>query len=174
MNNISLRTDDRDTPQQEQLLPIVIVLDRLRSAYNVGNIFRLAEACRAKKIICCGYTPTPPHDKLAKTARDCDLLVESVQMETSLEAVKQLKAKGYRVYAVETVNSAKYFWNTKLSFPAAFVFGNEALGINEDTLKICDEFICLPSLGRKNSINVANCCSAVIFEAVKQWLENRE
>ena len=86
-----------------------MVLDRLRSAYNVGNIFRIAEAVRAREVICCGYTPCPPHPKLAKTAMDTDKMVPYRWCRSSVEAIRQLRMEGVRqVLAAE--------WNEKLIF----------------------------------------------------------
>lgn len=146
--------------------PIVVVLDRLRSAYNVGNIFRLAEVCRVQKVITCGYTATPPHPKLEKTARGCDRLVASEHFADSREAIDRLRADGFQTIAVETVADAPLIWEVALIFPAAFVFGNEALGLAPETLTMCDVRARLPVYGRKNSLNVANCAAAVVYFAL--------
>lgn len=150
-------------------MPAVIVLDRLRSAFNVGNIFRLADAVRADRIVTCGYTATPPHAKLARTARGCDGVVPCRHRDSAAEAVRELKEAGHVVYAVETVAGARYVWDTALRFPAAFVFGNEALGVAAAALALCDGFLRLPAVGVKNSVNVANCAAVVLYEAWRQW-----
>ncbi len=170
MARIHVATGDRDARNAKRLEPhpIVIVLDCLRSAYNVGNIFRLAEVCRIRKLITCGYTATPPHPKLKKTARGCDELVPWEHFETSLIAVKALKEQGCTVIGVETVPDAPELWDARINFPAAFVFGNEALGIAPDTLELCDAFIRLPVFGRKNSMNVSNCAAVVLYHALAQ------
>jgi len=148
--------------------PIVVVLDRLRSAYNVGNIFRLAEICSIEKIIACGYTPTPPHAKVRKTARGCDKLVQSEHLETSLQAVLTLKKSGYQVVGIETIEGAPDIWDVELRFPVAFVFGNEALGIARETLGHCDLLAKLPVFGTKNSLNVSNCAAVVLYTAIRR------
>ena len=109
---------------------MVVVLDRLRSAHNVGNVFRLVEAVRGEGIVTCGYTATPPHAKLAKTARGCDELVHCEHVETGADAVRTLRDAGHRVYAVETVEGAESVWDTQFEFPCALVLGNEALGVS--------------------------------------------
>jgi len=163
---------DRPKPSRPDLtLPLVLVLDHLRSAFNTGNIFRLAEATRATAIYTAGYTPTPPHDKLAKTARGCDVLVPARNFPTALEAIQELKRQGYTVYAVETVANATSPWDTTFRFPAALVLGNEALGIAPEALAACDFFVSLPALGQKNSINVGNAGAVVIYQALHQYLE---
>jgi 23S rRNA (guanosine2251-2'-O)-methyltransferase len=170
MPDIVINKGDFATPRSDALLPLVLILDRLRSAHNVGNIFRLAEATRVERILACGYTPVPPHPKLAKTARGCDLTIPCEVFPDAVSAIRSVKDQGYTVYAVETAASAEYYWRCQLKFPSALVLGNEALGIDEEALLLCDQFICLPALGGKNSINVGNCAAVVLFEALRQWL----
>ena len=165
-----LRTSDRAEPVAAVRLPVVLVLDRLRSAFNVGNIFRLAEATGAERIVACGYTAAPPHAKLAKTARGCDRAVPCSRATSAAAAVLELKALGYQVVAVETVAGAVPVWDAALAFPVAFVLGNEALGIEAAALRLCDTAVCLPCFGRKNSINVGNCAAVVLYAALRQWL----
>lgn len=160
---------DRAEPPPGPALPVTLVLDRLRSAFNVGNLFRLAEAVRAERIVTCGYTATPPHPKLAKTARGCDLLVPCEHHPTALAAVQALRRAGSWVCAVETVVGAPLLWDVPLRFPAAFLLGNEALGVSPEALAECHAVACLPALGRKNSINVANCAAVALYEALRQW-----
>ena len=146
---------------------ISIILDRLRSAHNTGNIFRIADAVGADEIIACGYTPAPPHPKLAKTAMGADRTVTCRHFETSLEAVMALKEEGYaQVLAVETSDDGVFAWEKEYKFPLALIFGNEALGINEETLKACDGVINLPMVGFKESINVGNCAAAVLYAVI--------
>lgn len=167
-NQVEMRLGDTERPKGE-MLPVVVVLDTLRSAYNTGNIFRLADAVNARAIYACGYTPFPPHEKLAKTAMGCDESVACVHFDTAEEAIKSLKTDGYTIYAVDTVVGAKCYWDAQLRFPAALVLGNEALGISSQALELCDGYIQLPACGRKNSINVGNCAGVVLFEALRQF-----
>lgn len=150
-------------------MPVTIVLDRLRSAHNAGNVFRIADAVRAERIITCGYTPAPGHQKLTKTAMGAEEIVPCQTMETSVEAVRALKAQGYRVYGVETVEGASLYCETQFQFPAAILLGNEALGVDPAALELCDDFVCLPADGIKNSINVGNCAAVVLFEIRRQF-----
>ncbi len=163
-----MRVGDGESPRGESL-PVVVVLDTLRSAYNTGNIFRLAEAVQAQAIYACGYTPCPPHAKLAKTARGCDKTVPCRHFDQATEALGELKAQGYTIYGVDTVVGAQCYWEADLRFPAAFVLGNEALGISPGALALCDAFLQLPACGRKNSINVGNCAGVVLFDALRQY-----
>ena len=153
---------------------IHVVLDKLRSAHNVGNIFRLAEAVGAIEVVCCGYTATPPHPKLEKTAMGTDKTVPCRWFPDGASAILQLKQEGCRRVAVETVVGAVAAWD----FPVpeqdiALVFGNEALGISEEALALCDTFIQLPMFGGKSSINVGNCAAVVLYLLVRNGVEKK-
>jgi tRNA G18 (ribose-2'-O)-methylase SpoU len=143
---------------------ITIVLDRLRSAHNTGNIFRIADAIGAEEIITCGYTPAPPHAKLEKTAMGTDKTVKCRYAATSKDAVDMLKAEGCRqIIAVDTAEGAIHAWDFEYQFPLALIFGNEALGVRAETLRKCDHIIDLPMVGFKESINVGNSAAAVLY-----------
>jgi len=165
---ITVKTGDRLSATISPPTPIIIVLDKLRSAFNVGNIFRLAETTNIRKVITCHYTATPPHPKLSKTARGCEQTVPCQHFAQTVDAIIALKKEGYYIYGVETVEGATTIWDAKFKFPAAFIVGNEALGIAEEVLKLCDEFIELPCYGKKKSLNVGNCASVVLYEAIHQ------
>lgn len=146
---------------------ITIVLDRLRSAHNTGNIFRLADAVGATEIIACGYTPAPPHPKLAKTAMGADEMVPCRTAATSLDAINMLREEGIKqILAVETGPESCFAWDVDYEFPLALVFGNEALGVDDQALAACDGIINLPMFGQKESINVGNSAAAVLYAIV--------
>lgn len=165
----SLELGDR-TSTEHPKLPIVIILDRLRSVHNVGNILRLADAVNAKEVACCGYTACPPHPKLAKAAMGAEDIVNTVHFETAVKAVTHYKQNGYKVFGVDTISEADVFWEFKADGPIAIVLGNEALGVQEETLKVCDGYIKLPAYGLKNSINVSNCAAVVLFDLARQFI----
>lgn len=166
---VQMLTGDSQAERQEAMFPVAVILDNLRSAYNVGNVFRVAEATRISLVATCGYTATPPHVKLEKTARGCDVLVPCEHFDTAADAVRAMHERGMKVYAVDTVEGAQLYWDAPMELPCAFVLGNEALGISQDALELCDGFIALPALGRKNSINVGNCAAVVLFEIVRRF-----
>ena len=169
----TLRTGDGLWKGEHERLPVMLVLDNLRSAYNVGNLFRVAEATCASGICACGYTAFPPHVKLEKTARGCDELVPCWHYDTAADAILALKKSGHSIYGVETVENAPMYWDAVYDFPAAFVLGNEALGISEDALALCDAFVSLPAFGVKNSINVGNCGSVILFDCVRRFASGK-
>lgn len=146
---------------------ITLVLDRLRSAHNTGNIFRIAEAIGAREIIGCGYTPLPPHPKLEKTAMGTDAMVSTRHCETSLDAVRMLRAEGCQmILAADYLPGCKLAWEMEYEFPMALVLGNEALGILPETLAECDGVVALPMFGEKSSINVGNAAAAILYAII--------
>ncbi len=158
-------------------MEIHLVLDRLRSAHNVGNIFRIAEAVGAKEIVACGYTPAPPHPKLVKTAMGADKLVPCRVVSSSAEAVRMLRAEGVKcILAAEVVPGKSVFaWERDYEFPLALVLGNEALGVAVETLELCDGMVDLPMYGHKASINVGNAAAAILYAIVaKARLNNKK
>ncbi|MCH2207508.1 MAG: hypothetical protein MK132_16750 [Lentisphaerales bacterium] len=165
--NINVIQGDKSSTDHPKI-PVVIILDRLRSVHNVGNILRLADAVNAEEVACCGYTACPPHPKLVKAAMGTEDIVQTRHFDHASEAVDYYLNKGYRSVAVETVESAKVIWDYKFNQPTAIILGNEALGIQQETLNKCTDFIKLPAYGLKNSINVSNCAAVALFEAAKQ------
>jgi len=168
LDEIEIINQDREQPSPVTH-PIVVVLDKLRSAYNVGNIFRLADTCGVERVITCGYTATPPHKKLEKTALGSEKFVPVTHHESSLDAVNSLKEDGYYIIGIETVEGSPDLWDIELQFPVAFVLGNEALGVEKETLAECDAIARLPVYGIKNSLNVANCAAVVLYSAIREY-----
>ena len=147
-------------------MKLCLILDRLRSAHNTGNIFRIAEALGAE-IVACGYTPAPPHPKLAKTAMGTDLTVPCRTMPDAASAIRMLRSEGYRmILAAEPGPESVFTWEKNYEFPLAVVFGNEALGVSPEALAEVDGLIGLPMLGQKASINVGNAAAAILYAVV--------
>ena len=163
MSDIQVITGDKSSSDCKKS-SLVIILDRLRSTHNVGNILRLADAVNALKVICGGYTACPPHPKLSKSAMGAEEIVDTEHAENAWEAAAELKSEGYEIIGIETVENAECIWDVTLPDKTCFIFGNEALGLQEETLDICDRFVSLPAFGLKNSINVSNCASVVMFK----------
>ena len=143
---------------------VVLILDNLRSAHNVGNVFRIAEALQAE-IIACGYTPFPPHPVLAKTAMECDKTVPCTTAVSAAEAIKSLRKKDYKCILAlehnsESVEISDY---PALDMPLALVLGNEANGVSPEALALCDGVVELPMLGKKASVNVGNAAAAALY-----------
>jgi 23S rRNA (guanosine2251-2'-O)-methyltransferase len=172
-----VRTRDSELPPEEfarlPRRPIHIVLDNLRSAFNVGSIFRLADAVRAAEVIPCGYTAFPPHHKLEQTSLGTTDSVPWRRFDDTAMALADLKSKGIKIVGVETARGASPYHRFEYAFPVALVLGNEALGISEPALKLCDAVVEIPVFGYKNSINVATAAAIVLYGALRHgnWLD---
>ena len=171
----SFEVRDHDTalsPQEYAALekhPVHLVLDHLRSAFNVGSIFRTADTARLAEVVTCGYTAHPPHPKLDKTALGTLEYVPSRHFDTTLAAVDNLQAAGMAVWALETTSASIAHTRVRYPRPVALVLGNEALGVDRAVLERCDGLIEIPMFGYKNSLNVAAACAVAVFEILRQW-----
>ena len=149
--------------------PLHLVLDNVRSAHNVGNLLRAAEAARVEKVHLCGITPTPPHPALLKTAMGSADYVPHAHAGATLAVVRELQAAGVAVWACETTEGACDLRRAALPSPLALVLGNELIGVDTEVLAACDGQLQIPCFGVKNSLNVATAGSVVIWEALRQW-----
>lgn len=149
--------------------PLFLVLDNLRSAFNVGSLFRTADCLRAARVLLCGITAHPPHGKLDKTAVGTLDYVPWEYHPTALGAVRKLKKKGVHVMALETTNRSLPY--TRIAYPAplALVVGNEALGVSRDVLQAVETIVEIPVKGCKNSLNVAVATGIVAYEVLRSW-----
>lgn len=156
--------------EYEQLpkAPLYIICDNLRSAFNVGAIFRLCDTMRVSGLFLCGYTAYPPHVKLDKTSLGTVEFVPWKHFDTTLEALEYCRAEGITVWGAETTSHSKLYTECAVPEKLAIVFGNEALGISEDVLKECDELVEIPTFGYKNSLNVATACSVMGYSALER------
>lgn len=150
--------------------PIHVVLEDIRSLYNVGAIFRTADAVRVDSIHLCGITGRPPRKEIAKTALGAQDTVPWEYYETAQESVLELKKRGVTVIAVEHTDESQSLWEMDPAFPAAFVFGYELDGIRMETLELCDHIIDIPMFGFKGSLNVGISCAVVLYEALRRFL----
>ncbi len=150
-------------------IPVTFVLDGIRSALNVGSIFRTADAFALEKIYLCGITATPPHREILKTALGSTETVDWEYFTTATEALRKLNANGYKIWAVEQAEGSILLQD--LDFQGteslALVFGNEVDGVSEAVLQDCDGCIEIPQFGTKHSLNVAVCAGIVAWEASK-------
>lgn len=160
--------DDKHKPEKSTI-PLYLILDDLRSAFNVGSIFRSAECFGVSHIYLCGYTPTPENKKVRKTAMGTDEYVSWSSHSSVEEVVTELKKDEITIYALETTNHSEDISKIEFKKPCALILGNEALGISEDTLKLADEIILIPLSGWKNSLNVGVCTAICCYEISRQW-----
>jgi len=157
-------------------MPVMVVLDNIRSMHNVGSVFRTADAFLLRGIYLCGYTPQPPHRDIHKTALGATETVEWKYAATTVEAVKMLKDEGYSIFAVEQVQSSIPLQQFDINqhSPVAVVFGNEVSGVQDEVLKLCDGCIEIPQLGMKHSLNISVAAGIVLWELVRNRLSNNQ
>ena len=144
-------------------LPVIIVLDNIRSMENVGSFFRTADAFRIEAIYLCGITACPPHREIHKTALGADESVNWKYFETTIEACKHLKEMGYKIFAVEQIENSIKLDEFDTPAKSAYIFGNEVAGVDDEVLPYCDQAIEIPQEGTKHSLNVSVTGGIVMF-----------
>lgn len=151
-------------------IPVVIVLDNVRSLHNVGSVFRTADAFLVEKIILTGITGTPPNREIHKTALGATESVPWEHQAESAQAVSQLKSQGYTVVCVEQTDVSKPLqsFDPLPSDKYALVFGNEVNGVSEDVIALADVALEVPQGGSKHSLNVSVCLGIVIWHIFRQ------
>jgi len=154
--------------EQAEKLPIIIVLDNIRSLSNVGAFFRTADAFRIGALFLCGITACPPHREIHKTALGADETVKWRYFETTEAACQELKTEGYRIFAVEQVEGSVPLQDFKFEPHTAYILGNEVEGVSEESLPYCEGAIELPQEGTKHSINVSVCAGIVMWKLFEQ------
>jgi tRNA G18 (ribose-2'-O)-methylase SpoU len=153
-------------------MPIVAVLENVRSAYNVGSIFRTADAFLIEAIYLCGYTAYPPHKEIRKTALGADENVHLKHFNNVNSALEELRQQGYRIFAVEqAINSLKLDDIQQFEGKLAVVFGNEVTGVEQTTIENCDGCLEIPQFGMKHSLNVSVAAGVVLWELVRNKLQ---
>ncbi|MCX5771171.1 MAG: TrmH family RNA methyltransferase [Candidatus Hydrogenedentes bacterium] len=149
--------------------PLHAVIDNFRSAYNVGSVFRTADAGAIQHIHLCGMSAHQPHRKIEKTSLGAFEYVPWTYYERTSDALDWLRAQNVPIVAIEVVDGAIGHTQFAWPKPVAVVFGNEVTGINEKTLAKCDATVCIRMCGFKNSINVATAYGIVQYEILRQW-----
>ena len=152
-----------------ETLPVSVLLDSVRSLYNVGALFRTAEAVRVERLYLSGITAVPPHKGISKTALGAETIVEWERVEHPLPALDALRARGYEVAAVETSLRAVDVFDWQPTFPVCVLLGHEVDGLSAQLLDRADTHVRLPMLGRKQSLNVATAGGIVIYELLRKF-----
>ena len=175
IQNIELQRPDLETYKESEKLPVIVVLDKIRSGLNVGAIFRTCDAFSIQRIILCGITVQPPHTEILKTALGATESVEWRYVDNTLDAVRMLKETGYQCLAVEQTDKgvSLELFDLKTVLPLALIFGNEMKGVHADVLAQCDGSIEIPQSGIKHSLNVATSAGIVLWECYRQFLRLR-
>ena len=145
--------------------PITIVLDNVRSALNVGSVFRTSDAFLIENIILCGITATPPNKEIRKAALGASDSVNWEFQENTIDAVTNLKNNGYHIMGIEQADkSSKLHDFTLPNKPIAIIMGNEVKGVSQEVIDICDEVMEIPQFGTKHSLNISVTTGIVIWE----------
>ena len=150
--------------------PLVIVLDNVRSALNVGSAFRTADAFALEKLYLCGITATPPHREILKTAIGATESMDWVYYQETKEAITELQAQGFQILAVEQATDSVSLQSFKpvTGQKYALVFGNEVKGVGEEVMEIIDACLEVPQFGTKHSLNISVCLGVVVWDLFKQ------
>jgi tRNA G18 (ribose-2'-O)-methylase SpoU len=160
--------------RQSDKIPVIAVLENIRSAYNIGSVFRTADAFLLEGIYICGYSAFPPHKEIKKTALGAEETVSWKHFKNITEAIKEIRAKGFEIYAVEQAENSWKLGSFKTeNEKVAVIFGNEVTGVEQSTIAVCDGVIEIPQLGMKHSLNVATAAGVVLWELVKDKIANR-
>jgi tRNA G18 (ribose-2'-O)-methylase SpoU len=155
--------------RESEKIPVIVVLENIRSAYNVGSVFRTSDAFLIEAIYIIGYSAKPPHKEIKKTALGAEETVSWKHFKTSAEAIDELKANHYKVFAIEQAENslllqqAEFYNEEKI----AVIFGNEVTGVEQSTIHLCDGCIEIPQLGMKHSLNIATAAGVVLWELVR-------
>lgn len=172
MQKLSMVELNRLTPEEfrrSQKTPVIAVLENIRSAYNVGSVFRTADAFLLEAIFITGYAPHPPHKEIRKTALGAEDTVYWKHFPNAANAIAELKLMGYAVWAVEQVKDSIFLEQVPFdnNEKIAVVFGNEVTGVEQETISLCDGCIEIPQMGMKHSLNVATAAGVVLWEIIR-------
>jgi tRNA(Leu) C34 or U34 (ribose-2'-O)-methylase TrmL len=169
---------NRKSPEEfkrSEKTPVIAVLENIRSAYNVGSVFRTSDAFLLESIYITGYTAQPPHKEIKKTALGAEDTVEWKYFKNAKDAILDLKSQGYIVYAVEQVKNSLSLEKVdfKTDEKIAVIFGNEVSGVEQETILLCDGCIEIPQLGMKHSLNIATAAGVVLWEIIRTRIKQK-
>lgn len=157
--------------RQAEKIPVIAVLENVRSAYNVGSVFRTADAFLLEAVYLCGYTAFPPHKEIKKTALGAEDSVSWQHFQKIDEAIIHLRENGYKIFALEQAENSQFLHHfTSSQEKIAVIMGNEVTGVEQSTIALCDGCIEIPQLGMKHSLNVSVAAGVVLWELVRERL----
>ncbi len=155
--------------KQIKKTPLVLLLDNVRSALNVGSAFRTADAFALHSIALCGISAQPPHREILKTALGADQTVDWIYFANTIDAVQYYREHGYQICAVEQAEGSillqNFVWSEK---PICIIFGNEVDGVSDEVMNISDACIEIPQFGTKHSLNISVSMGIVIWELFRK------
>lgn len=173
LRTIEMQRLSIDEFHEAKKLPLTVVLDDVRSLYNVGSVFRSSDAFRVEAVYLCGIIATPPHPEIHKTALGGEDSVAWRYFNTATEAVQSLHDEGVTVYSIEQVEGSTKLQNLQLDTDKryAVVLGNEVKGVHQEVVDMSDGCLEIPQFGTKHSLNVSVTAGMVIWEVAKQFID---
>src|SRR3954468_14584854 len=169
MDRVPFRATAGSSLYQDLRLPVTILLDNVRSMYNVGSFFRTGDGAGIEQLILSGITARPPHNGIAKTALGAEERVCWRGAESSLAEIQNLRSHGHEIAAIETSNRAVDVFDWQPRFPVCVAFGHEVDGLDTRLLDACDTHVRIPMLGLKHSLNVASAGAIVMYELLRKY-----
>jgi len=167
---ISANRSSLDRIHIDSRLPVTVIVDNVRSLYNIGSIFRTSDGVLLEKLILTGFTPVPPRKEIEKTALGATQSVPWVYIKDPADAVTKLKQEGYKVCCLEITDKViPYYAVQPGDFPLCLVIGNEINGVSQAAIALCDAALEIPQFGIKQSLNVAVAYGIAIFELNRIW-----
>ncbi len=159
-----------DQYKQTDKLPIIVILDNIRSCNNIGSFFRTSDALLIKELHLCGITATPPNKEIHKTALDAEKSVSWKYFEHTEDAISSLKKENYKIYAIEQIEKSIMLpdFNPGNDEKLALIFGNEVKGVQQKIVDLCDGAIEIPQFGTKHSFNVSVSAGIVLWDIFKK------
>nr|WP_299000649.1 RNA methyltransferase [uncultured Allomuricauda sp.] len=152
--------------KQAAKMPMIVILDNIRSLNNIGSVFRTADAFLVEKVVLCGITATPPHKDIRKTALGATQSVEWEYRESTLQVVEELKSKGVQTIAIEQAEEATHLQDfmPNRQERIALIFGNEVKGVSQEVVSACDLVLEIPQFGTKHSLNISVSAGVVVWD----------
>jgi 23S rRNA (guanosine2251-2'-O)-methyltransferase len=169
---ISSKRIPEDKLENASHTPIIVMVDNVRSLYNVGSIFRTSDGAMIEKLILAGFTPHPPRKEIDKTALGSTKSVPWEYTDRPAEVIHNLKERGYNICCLELADkSIPYTAVSPSDFPMCLIIGNEINGVSKEIIELCDQAIEIPMYGIKQSLNVAVAYGIAVFELSRIWRE---
>jgi 23S rRNA (guanosine2251-2'-O)-methyltransferase len=150
-------------------LPVTLLLDNIRSMYNVGSFFRTADGAGIERLLLSGITARPPQKAISKTALGAEVRVPWEPVDEANRSVQMLRQNNYEIAAIETNDRAVDIFDWQPRFPVCVLFGHEVDGLSKDLLAACDTHVRLPMLGLKHSLNVSCAGAIVMYELLRKY-----
>ena len=174
LHKLSFEELKSSRPSLEELhtrkrFPVTVLLENIRSLYNVGSIFRTSDGAFVERIFLCGYTGFPPRKEIDKTALGSTESVPWIHEPDTLKALKSIKSEGYQLVALEHTDRSVSYREAPFSYPVCLVLGNEVEGITEETVSFCDLAVDIPMHGIKQSLNVSVAYGIAVYHIIEQF-----